>query len=237
MLAWEAGAEAWELDVQLTRDGVAVVFHDETLVPNDGRRGPLRRRPQRPGRLSPRRLRLVRDPLARRGLLVRRRRRQASARRRLSARSRTWTDPAGRTIDPGRVRVPTLVDALALTADLDWLVNVEIKSFPGNPPGLVGGRPGRDRADRHREPGACSRASITATLPGFPASSLRLDMLYSTSRAEFSSQPLYFAPTPISPRSSERRPSTRRQGALAPSRSAIATAARPRPCGATGSPS
>ena len=31
MLGWEAGAEAWELDVQITRDGVAVVFHDETL--------------------------------------------------------------------------------------------------------------------------------------------------------------------------------------------------------------
>ena len=34
-------------------------------------------------------------------------------------------------------RIPTLIDALALTADLDWLVNVEIKSFPGTPPGLT----------------------------------------------------------------------------------------------------
>src|SRR6516165_9960808 len=31
-LAWEAGAEAWELDVQLTRDGVPVVLHDESLL-------------------------------------------------------------------------------------------------------------------------------------------------------------------------------------------------------------
>src|SRR3954466_3454351 len=31
-LAWEVGGDAWELDVQLTRDGVAVVFHDERLA-------------------------------------------------------------------------------------------------------------------------------------------------------------------------------------------------------------
>ena len=36
-LGWEAGAEAWELDVQLTRDGVAVVCHDESLVRTHGR--------------------------------------------------------------------------------------------------------------------------------------------------------------------------------------------------------
>ena len=28
----ESGADAWELDVQLTRDGVAVVFHDDILT-------------------------------------------------------------------------------------------------------------------------------------------------------------------------------------------------------------
>jgi glycerophosphoryl diester phosphodiesterase len=37
----------------------------------------------------------------------------------------------------GQVRIPTLAEALHLTADLDWLVNVEIKSFPESPPGLV----------------------------------------------------------------------------------------------------
>ena len=37
----------------------------------------------------------------------------------------------------GRVTIPTLADALVLTKEHDWLVNVEIKSFPDCPPGLV----------------------------------------------------------------------------------------------------
>src|SRR5579875_1318608 len=31
-LGLEAGADAWELDVQMTRDGVPVVVHDESLL-------------------------------------------------------------------------------------------------------------------------------------------------------------------------------------------------------------
>src|SRR5512144_1420613 len=31
-LAWVQGADAWELDVQLSRDGVAVVLHDAKLA-------------------------------------------------------------------------------------------------------------------------------------------------------------------------------------------------------------
>lgn len=39
--------------------------------------------------------------------------------------------------ESGRIRIPSLREALALTRDLDWLVNVELKSFPECPPGLV----------------------------------------------------------------------------------------------------
>src|SRR3954452_7141634 len=31
-LGWEAGADAWEFDVQMTRDGVPVIIHDESLL-------------------------------------------------------------------------------------------------------------------------------------------------------------------------------------------------------------
>ena len=37
----------------------------------------------------------------------------------------------------GPVVIPTLEEALILTKEQDWLVNVEIKSFPEQPPGLV----------------------------------------------------------------------------------------------------
>ena len=38
----------------------------------------------------------------------------------------------------GHVFIPTLAEALLLTKEQDWLVNVEIKSFPERPPALVG---------------------------------------------------------------------------------------------------
>ncbi len=99
MLASEAGAEAWELDVQLTRDGVAVVFHDETL-----------------SRTTDVADRFGDDPRGRDGFRLADfdwceiasldagswfvADAASDARRRLSAPWRTWTDPADRTIDP-----------------------------------------------------------------------------------------------------------------------------------------
>jgi len=136
MLAWEAGAEAWELDVQLTRDDVAVVFHDETL-----------------SRTTDVAARYHGDPRSRDGFRVADFDWCEIAA--LDAGSWFVADAAGErsaaafgTLEnldgarkaryqSGRVRVATLADALKLTADCDWLVNVEIKSFPGNPPGIV----------------------------------------------------------------------------------------------------
>ena len=51
--------------------------------------------------------------------------------------SRRSVQRSGPSIDRGAFRIPTLEEALSFTADLDWLVNVEIKSFPDSPPGLV----------------------------------------------------------------------------------------------------
>jgi glycerophosphoryl diester phosphodiesterase len=136
MLGWEAGAEAWELDVQLTRDGVAVVFHDETL-----------------SRTTDVAERFGGDPRDRDGFRLG----DFDWCEIASLDAGSWfvaNAPGERSaaafgtlenLDEsrrshyrsGQVRVPRLVDALTLTADRDWLLNIEIKSFPGNPTGLV----------------------------------------------------------------------------------------------------
>jgi glycerophosphoryl diester phosphodiesterase len=121
-----AGADAWELDVRLARDGVPVVLHDETL----------RRTTDAAGRFAA-------DPRAGALRVVDFDRSEI---RSLDAGS-WFLDPrgTGRTaagfgtlgaLEPaarahyasGDVRVPTLVEALRLTAALDWLVNVELKT-------------------------------------------------------------------------------------------------------------
>jgi glycerophosphoryl diester phosphodiesterase len=133
-LAFEAGAPAWELDVQLTLDGVPVVLHDESLT-----------------RTTDVATRFAGDPRADHGFRV-------SDFTRAEIRSLdagSWFVSDGYrsarhfgTLDEllksdlehyqsGQVKVPTLEDALRFTRDHDWLVNVEIKSFPDRPPGIV----------------------------------------------------------------------------------------------------
>jgi glycerophosphoryl diester phosphodiesterase len=135
-LAWEAGAVAWELDVQLTRDGVPIVFHDESLL-----------------RTTDVATRFAGDPRGHVGFRVSDfdsdeiRALDAGswfvgeAVRPRSARDFGTLD----NLDPadvehfrsGSVCVPTLEEALVFTKEQDWLANVEIKSFPDHPPGLV----------------------------------------------------------------------------------------------------
>ena len=135
-LGREAGADAWEFDVQLTRDGVPVVLHDESLLRTTDVAG-----------------RFAGDPRGRDGFRVSdfdfdeiatldagswfvddnggpRSARDFGTHR--SARSRRH-----RAFRSGSVRIPTLEEALIFTREQDWLVNVEIKSFPDQPPGLV----------------------------------------------------------------------------------------------------
>jgi glycerophosphoryl diester phosphodiesterase len=134
--AWRAGADAWEFDVQLTRDGVAVVIHDRSLL-----------------RTTDVARRFPRDPRAAYGYQV------ADFDfpevRCLDAGSWFLDDVVGTrnardfgtraTLDPGivgeissgAVQIPSLQEALELTHRLDWLANVELKSFPGSRPALL----------------------------------------------------------------------------------------------------
>jgi glycerophosphoryl diester phosphodiesterase len=133
---WEAGADAWELDVQFSRDGVPIVLHDESLL-----------------RTTDAAVRFANDPRGEAGWLVS----NFDLEEICSLDAGSWfLDPAGGprtaarfgTLDSlsgeararyrsGTVRVPTLREALQLTVQLDWLVNVEVKSFPNTDPRLV----------------------------------------------------------------------------------------------------
>jgi glycerophosphoryl diester phosphodiesterase len=135
-LALEAGADGWEIDVQLTRDEIPVLLHDPSLV-----------------RTTDVAKRFRSDPRARTGFRVS----EFDLAEVLSLDAGSWfVDSSGSprcarefgTLDrlepssiehfrSGRVAIPTLADALIFTRDHDWLVNVEIKSFPESPPRLV----------------------------------------------------------------------------------------------------
>jgi glycerophosphoryl diester phosphodiesterase len=135
-LALQAGADAWELDVQLTRDGTPVVLHDASLL-----------------RTTDVATHFQSDPRVRAGFRVsdfdlaevqaldagswflddNGRPRTARAFGTLGRLDRSWIAHCR----SGRVAIPTLTDALILTREHNWLVNVEIKSFPENLPGLV----------------------------------------------------------------------------------------------------
>lgn len=125
-LAASLGADAWELDVRLTRDGVPVVIHDATL----SRTTDVARRYQD-------------DARGRNGFLVGEFdwdeiRRLDSGSWFVSVpglpRSANWfgtreslSDQAVAEFISGCVGVPTLGECLRLTREYDWLVNVELK--------------------------------------------------------------------------------------------------------------
>ena len=116
-LGHASGAFAWEFDVQLSRDGVPVVFHDPTLDrTTDAPRDRL---------LSASSLEVLQSlDAGARFLDPRGGPRTAAA---FGTRDRIDPGLAAR-IAAGAVRIPTFDEALALTIDLDWAANVEIKS-------------------------------------------------------------------------------------------------------------
>jgi len=117
-LAWRLGADGWELDVRMTKDGELILMHDETLA----------RTTNAPSLFPNRSPWLVNDfTLAEIKMLD----------------AGSWfvdQDPCG-TIASGEVspeeaagfrgeKVPTLKEALALTKELGFWVNIELKSRP-----------------------------------------------------------------------------------------------------------
>jgi glycerophosphoryl diester phosphodiesterase len=134
--AFETGAQAWELDVRLSRDGVPVVIHDASL-----------------SRTTDVARRFAADPRARSGFLVA----DFDLDEIQALDAGSWfVDPAGgpRTarafgtlaqltpaeralFGSGRVRVPTLAQALALTGSLGWRVNIELKATSADDPSLL----------------------------------------------------------------------------------------------------
>ena len=135
-LGRQAGADAWEFDVQMTRDGVPILLHDESLH-----------------RTTDVAARFAGDPRGRDGFRVADF--DLGEVRTLDAGSWFVADDGGPrsardfgTMDQldradvehfrsGSVCIPTLEEALNFTGEQGWLANVEIKSFPDHPPGLL----------------------------------------------------------------------------------------------------
>jgi glycerophosphoryl diester phosphodiesterase len=120
----------------LTRDGVPIVLHDESLArtTNVAVRFAGDARGQDGYRVSDFDLAEVRTLDAGSWFVAPEGgRRSARGFGSLHQLDRTWVEQ----LSSGGVVVPTLAEALELTRELDWLVNVEIKSFPDRPSGLV----------------------------------------------------------------------------------------------------
>lgn len=135
-LAHKAGADAWELDVQLTRDGVPVVLHDASLLRTTDVAARFKNdlRSTYGFRVSDFDWNEVRALDAGSWFVDKERRpRSASSFGTLDRIEQARVDH----FRSGRVVVPTLADALNFTKECDWLVNVEIKSFPECQPGLL----------------------------------------------------------------------------------------------------
>lgn len=133
---YAAGADAWELDVHLTRGGIPVVIHDESLLRTTdvARRFASDPRATQGFRVADFDLDEIQSLDAGSWFVA-----HAGAARSASAfgtLDQLAPEDAARYAS-GTVRVPTLREALALTCRLDWLVNIELKSVPWTDPRLV----------------------------------------------------------------------------------------------------
>jgi glycerophosphoryl diester phosphodiesterase len=136
MLARQAGADAWEFDVQLSRDGVPVVIHDESLLRTTDVAHRFRGDPRAGGPflVSEFDYDEIRSLDAGSWFLSEGNRpRTAHA---FASRSLLGPDDVAY-FASGEVKVPSLREALEFTLRHDWLANIELKSFPNPQPGLL----------------------------------------------------------------------------------------------------
>ena len=135
-MGFQAGAAAWELDVQLTRDGIPIVIHDETLLRTTDVAVKFARddRAAAGFRVSEFDLDEVRSLDAGSWFVAE----DGPARSARAFGSMARLGPADLAhYRSGRVVIPTLSEALLFTKEHNWLVNVELKSFPERPGDLV----------------------------------------------------------------------------------------------------
>lgn len=134
--AWDVGADAWEVDVRLTRDRVPVVMHDASLLRTTNVAQQFANDPRQASsfRLADFDLAEVASLDAARWFLAAGREARAASGfgtlSELSAGDRAW-------FASGEVKVPTLAAALALTDRLDWHINIELKSSSADDPELL----------------------------------------------------------------------------------------------------
>jgi glycerophosphoryl diester phosphodiesterase len=133
---FESGADAWELDVHLTRDGVPVVIHDESLLRTTNVAERFADDPRRATGFPVSDFTLAELRTLDAGswfVAPEGGHRSASA---FGTLDRLPSDDRG-VFTSGTVSIPTLAEALAFTLERDWLVNVELKSVPAANPDLA----------------------------------------------------------------------------------------------------
>ncbi len=124
--AWQVGAHAWETDVQITRDGVPVLFHDQDLLrctDAESRFTDLTSEDRCPYQLS-----------------------AFSSEELKTLDAGSWFEAAdpfatirNKQVAPrvlagfGNEKIPTLEQGLDLTRSLDWQINLELKDYGTDP--------------------------------------------------------------------------------------------------------